>query len=312
MGIKGLNRFLRETCFNNIREISLFDLRGKTIVIDASIYMYRFKCDDTLIEGVYQMLSQFKYYNIKPIFVFDGKPPDDKRDVLKQRKALKQEAENRYHEVKEQLEKYVPANDTKKLKIEMDGLRKKFVRVSKSDTENVKKLLLLMGTSYYESDGESDAICAHMVQSNQAYACLSEDMDLFVYGTQRVLRYLSLLKSTVVIYDIKGMLTTLDLTFKEFQDICVISGSDYNKQDAIDFNSSLHMFIKYTESGENNSYSEWMIKKKYIQNEDTFKRAIELFDISKIKLVSSRFIKSSGNNDELKQFLERYGFIFVK
>ena len=309
MGIKGLNRFLRTTCCNNIREISLFDLRGKTIVIDTSIYMYRFKCDDMLIEGMYQMLSQFKYYNINPVFIFDGKPPEDKRDVLQQRQELKRESEHRYYEVKEQLANCI---HTEKLKNELDTLRKKFVRISKGDTENVKKLLLLMGVSYYECDGEADAICAHMVQSNLAYACLSEDTDMFVYGTKRVLRYLSLLKSTVVMYDIKGVLSTLQLTFKEFQDICVVSGSDYNKKDALDFKGSLHNFIKYIESGENNSYSDWMIEKKYIQNEEVFKRAIEVFDISKTILVPSRFVTSDGNNDELKLFLEIYGFIFVK
>ena len=174
-------------------------------------------------------------------------------------------------------------------------------------------LLELTGTLYYECAGESDAICAHMVKSNQAYACLSEDTDLFVYGTPRVLRYLSLLKSTVVMYDINGMLSTLNLTFKEFQDICIVSGSDYNKKEAIDFDSALNMFIKYIEEGddESQSYSNWMLKKNHIQDENVLTRAIELFDISNLKMNSGRFVKSDGNNNELKLFLGKYGFIFV-
>ena len=264
MGIKGLNRFLRTACFKNIREISLFDLTGKTIVIDTSIYMYRFKRDDMLIEGMYQLISQFKYYNITPIFIFDGKPPDEKRQILQQRASLKQESVHRYYEAKEELEKCVHPIDIDRLQYEMRTLRKKTVKISKNDTENVKMLLELSGSSYYECAGEADAICAHMVQSNQAYACLSEDTDLFVYGTLRVLRYLSLFKSTVIMYDINGMLSTLNLTIKEFQDICIVSGSDYNKKDAIDFDSSLNMFIKYIEAGDDavQSYSSWMLKKK--------------------------------------------------
>ena len=313
MGIKGLNRFLRTACFKNIREISLFDLTGKTIVIDTSIYMYRFKCDDTLIEGMYQMISQFKYYNITPIFIFDGKPPDEKRQILQERAILKQESVHRYYAVKEELEKCVQPVDTERLQCEMRALRKRTVKISKHDTENVKTLLELSGTIYYECAGESDAICAHMVQSNQAYACLSEDTDLFVYGTLRVLRYLSLLKSTVVMYDINGMLSTLNLTIKEFQDICIVSGSDYNKKDAIDFDSSLNMFIKYIEAGDDaeQSYSSWMLKKNHIQDEKVFTRAIELFDISNIKMMSSSFVKSNGNSEDLKLFLGKYGFIFV-
>ena len=308
MGIKGLNHFLKTTCFNNIYHISLNTLRGKTIVIDASIYLYRFKCDNMLIEGIYQMISQFEYYNITSIFVFDGKPPVEKNDVIQERRLVKREAEQKYYDTKDLIEKK-ELQDTCTLKREMEVLRKKIVKVSKSDTQKVKQLLSLMGVSYYECDGESDSICAFMVQTNQAYACLSEDMDLFVYGTRRVLRYLSLLKSTVVIYDIEGMLLTLGLTFKEFQDICVLSGSDYNKKDAIDFNCSLNMFTKYRESGVITSYGDWMIEKKHMDS-DGFKRAIELFDISNITIERHRFIKSDGNNNKLKEFLETYGFIF--
>jgi flap endonuclease-1 len=313
MGIKGLNSFLRTACFKNIREISLYDLTGKTIVIDTSIYMYRFKRDDTLIEGIYQMISQFKYYNITPIFIFDGKPPEEKKQILQQRSILKQEAIHRYYEVKKELEKCVKSNDIERLQCEIQDLRKKTVRISKNDTENVKLLLQLSGTSYYECSGESDAICAYMVQSNMAYACLSEDTDMFVYGTLRVLRYLSLLKSTVVIYDINGMLSTLNLTIKDFRDICIVSGSDYNKSESINFNLSLNMFIKYieTECDEATSYSSWMIKKNHIKDETSFNRAIELFDISNIKLIDSSFVKSRENTDELKLFLEKFGFIFV-
>ena len=83
MGIKNLNRFLRVNCPQNIRQISLWDLRGKTIVIDASIYMYRFQTDNSLIEGIYQMVALLEHCKIKPIFVFDGPPPPEKADTLK-------------------------------------------------------------------------------------------------------------------------------------------------------------------------------------------------------------------------------------
>ena len=60
---------------------------------------------------------------------------------------------------------------------------------------------------------------------------MSEDMDMFVYGCPKVLRYLSLLKSTVVIYDLKGILRTLKLTHNNFKQICVLSGTDYNNNE---------------------------------------------------------------------------------
>ena len=60
------------------------------------------------------------------------------------------------------------------------------------------------------------------------YACLSEDMDLFIYGCPRVLRYLSLLNEIVVIYYLDTILKDLDISFIEFKEICILSGTDYN------------------------------------------------------------------------------------
>ena len=94
MGIKNLNRFLRVNCPQNIRQISLWDLRGKTIVIDASIYMYRFQTDNSLIEGIYQMVALLEHCKIKPIFVFDGPPPPEKARLKREKKKSKQLSEN--------------------------------------------------------------------------------------------------------------------------------------------------------------------------------------------------------------------------
>ena len=115
----------------------------------------------------------------------------------------------------------------------------------------MKHLLELMGIQYYECEGESDSVCAKMVQKKIAYACLSEDMDMFVYGCPRVLRYLSLLKSNVVLYDLPGILYKLGITFADFQDICVLAGTDYNT--AADSNIELHralkLFARYRREG---------------------------------------------------------------
>ena len=58
-----------------------------------------------------------------------------------------------------------------------------------------------MGISYYQAKGEADKLCAKLVNKNKVFACLSEDMDLFVYGCPKVLRYISLLNKNVIMYD---------------------------------------------------------------------------------------------------------------
>ena len=105
MGISRLNFFLRTACGRAIhKHIHLRDLRGKTISIDTSIYLYKFKAAGGLIDNFYKMCSLFKYYDITPIFVFDGKPPPEKKTTLILRKEKKIKAENEYNNFKRQLE----------------------------------------------------------------------------------------------------------------------------------------------------------------------------------------------------------------
>ena len=96
MGIKHLNKFLKENANDSIKFVNMPELSGKKIAVDISIYMYRYASDNNLIENMYLMLSIFRYYNIIPIFIFDGKPPVEKKELLIKRKEDKKEAEEEY------------------------------------------------------------------------------------------------------------------------------------------------------------------------------------------------------------------------
>ena len=82
MGIKHLNRFFRNTIPNSMKFVSIAELSGKKIAIDISIYLYKYVSDGNLIENIYLMLSIFTHYNIIPIFIFDGKPPNEKKECI--------------------------------------------------------------------------------------------------------------------------------------------------------------------------------------------------------------------------------------
>ena len=70
MGVKQLNSFIKHNCYKLLEKKNLCEFKGKTIVIDASIYMYKFLEDDLLIENIYLLCSIFRSHNIIPIFVF--------------------------------------------------------------------------------------------------------------------------------------------------------------------------------------------------------------------------------------------------
>jgi len=184
------------------------------------------------------------------------------------------------------------------LKNKMHALRRKFVTVSYKDRVQVKKLLQLMGISYYQADGEADKLCAQLVLNGKAYACLSEDTDLFIYGCPYVLRYLSLKNHTAILYNIDVILQDLDINLYDFQKLCVLSGTDYNN------NINNHnIFYNYKQYKLNNIPD--------LNNE--YKKIITMFqlddmDISKNKFYSNEYL--SIDKQKLHEFLEDYGFVY--
>jgi len=322
MGIRYLNQFLKDNASPSIKLCRLPELSGKKIAVDVSIYMYKFASDDTLIENMYLMLSVFRHYNIIPVFVFDGKPPPEKRLLLKKRKEDKQGAENEYNMLKNKLEVNRDMDDADKQEIlyNMDMLKKDFVSISRNDIENVKTLIRAYGATYYDAPGEADELCAMLTIKGKVWACLSEDMDMFVYGCPRVIRYLSLLNHTAVIYDVKGILNNLGITQKEFREICVLSGTDYNleRDDSANmFNKTLKLFKKYHKSNKEMSFYEWLNKNnsRFIKDNDLLLKIYEMFDLNdryNIKLFEKiKIINGPILNNEIKQILKTDGFIFL-
>ena len=82
MGIKHLNRYFIDNCQKkSMSKVSMRSFAGKTIVVDTSIYMYKFTAQSALLENMYLMISIFLQFDITPIFIFEGKPPAEKRQL---------------------------------------------------------------------------------------------------------------------------------------------------------------------------------------------------------------------------------------
>ena len=323
MGIKNLNSFLRDNCPESIKCTSLVDLAGKKVAVDISIYIYKYAGDDSLVENIYLMLATFRYYNIIPIFIFDGKPPAEKKELLQKRRADKREAENEYNQLKNSLELVDATDEEKREEIvtNMDALKKRFVYVNREQLEKVKEMIRAYGLTYYDAPGEADELCAMLVAKKKVWACLSEDMDMFVYGCRRVLRYLSLLNHNVVLYDTKHILQELGITLKEFREICVLSGTDYNVVNEQDHNlvKTLKLFKKYHKTKKSEDFYNWLLKNTdYIQDREELDNIVKMFDLSmnqhsvnlkafdKIKIVNSQI-----RREAIRPILEDDGFIFA-
>ena len=231
MGIKHLNKFLRTECGDSIKLISIAELAGKKIAVDISIYIYKYQSEGTLLDNIYLMMTIFRNFGVIPIIVFDGKPPAEKRELLVKRKQDKASAKEEFNKLKEQLnmkDNTMSEQDKQEIITSMDLLKKQFVSIRKEHVDNVKRLIESCGIMWVDAPGEADQMCASLVLNNTAWACMSDDMDMFVYGATRVLRYFSIMNHTVVLYTMNGILKELNMIQKEFREICVLSGTDYN------------------------------------------------------------------------------------
>ena len=87
MGPRGLNKFFKETNPNGISEVNLFTLMGKTVVIDTSIYLYRYNSNNELFENFYSggELGQKGFRYIKEFLTKVPIPKNSKyqKDIIK-------------------------------------------------------------------------------------------------------------------------------------------------------------------------------------------------------------------------------------
>ena len=326
MGIKHLNKFLKKECNESIELLSLKSLSGKTIVIDTSIYLYKFLVDgeESLIENLLTMLNLFRFYKITPLFIFDGETPAEKKALLEKRKEEKKTAERQYHLLKDTMNENV---ETQK---QMIQLKKRFVYIKREQIELVKRLFDAYGVNYAVARGEADEMCAYLVLKGTAWACLSEDMDMFVYGVPRILRYLSIINHNVVLYDLPKILIQLKMDENELREICVLSGTDYdieNSMNSYHLYQVVDLFKKYKLSMENQgkehqSFYEWLVKNTNLMNESAREKLLEIkkrFEIrgsiylSELKkMILDKIQKNKNMIQEKLEFLLKNngGFLF--
>jgi hypothetical protein len=327
MGIRHLNRFFKDNASDAIKFISISELSDKKVAVDISIYIYKYASDGNLIENIYLMLAVFRYYNVIPIFIFDGKPPAEKKELLIKRREDRKEAEDEYNKLKNVLitNKNMDEIEKQELISNMDMLKRKFVHISKIDIENVKKLIRAYGATYYDAPGEADELCALLTIKGKVWACLSEDMDMFVYGCPRVLRYLSLLNHTVVLYDMKNILENLSMSQSELREICILSGTDYNSlhddtKNVPTLDATLKLFNKYrkekTNDKTNSAFYDWLLEKTdYIKDYNILLKIYDMFDVNKnhynVKVFENiKIINGPIQKSDIYDILKTDGFVF--
>ncbi|KAB2063033.1 hypothetical protein ERO13_A10G176900v2 [Gossypium hirsutum] len=235
MGIKGLTKLLADNAPKAMKEQKLESYFGRKIAIDASMSIYQFLIVvgrmgtemltneagevTSHLQGMFTRTIRLLEAGLKPVYVFDGQPPDLK----------KQELAKRYSKRADATEDLQEAMETGN-KEDIEKFSKRTVKVTRQHNEDCKRLLRLMGVPVIDAPSEAEAQCAALCKSGKVYAVASEDMDSLTFGTPKFLRHLmdpSSRKVPVMEFDVAKVLEELNLTMDQFIDLCILSGCDY-------------------------------------------------------------------------------------
>lgn len=276
MGIKGLMKVLKEQAPSSYREVNKSKYHSKIVAIDASMQLYQFMIQ-VKIEGQTGIQSNMTDQNgevtshligffnrtinllelgIKPVYVFDGKPPTLKAKELTKRKETKKKAMKESEEIMKKLNAEENADNEESLESREDSssgeeeatghedttgqeerkdlideynkLSKRSVHITKEQIDDVKNMLTYMGIPYIDAPGEAEAQCAELTKGSKVFASATEDMDCLTFGTKVLLRNLtdSRTKNVTEIH-VDKILSILDITHEQFIDFCILCGCDY-------------------------------------------------------------------------------------
>lgn len=241
MGILGLSNLLYDKVPRAMREREMKDLFGRRIAIDASMSIYQciiamkgFQDGQGVeltneagevtshLNGIFARTLKMIDEGIKPIYVFDGKPPTLKSETLAVRRHHADDAEKKFSEAKD-------AGDDEM----MEKMSKRTVRVTPEQNEDVKKMLRLMGVPVVQAASEAEAQCAELVQKGKAWAVGTEDMDALTFGSKIMLRHLHFSdakKRPILEVHLHDILEESGLTMAQFVDLCILLGCDYTSK----------------------------------------------------------------------------------
>jgi len=227
-------------------KINIQQLNARTIAVDAFNSLYQFlstirQYDGTPLmntqgqvtshlSGLFYRTTKLIENEIKPVYVFDGKPPELKHNTINERIQAKKQALEKYEKAKAkqdfaEMKKYAQA--TSRLTSEM---------ISES-----KELLKAMGLPIIQAPGEGEAQAALMTIEGKCWASASQDFDSLLFGSPKLIRNMTISgrrklpgKQIYILVEpelikLNYNLKKMSITREQLVEIGLMIGTDFNK-----------------------------------------------------------------------------------
>jgi flap endonuclease-1 len=227
------------------KELEIENLTGKTIAVDAFLWLHQFlsiirQPDGTSLKdskgrvtshlsGIFYRSARLIENGLRLVYVFDGPTIGFKKSTVEERKNLKEQAEIKWQGA---------------LSIgDLDEARKAAQATSRLTAEMIEQSKLLiesMGIPTIQAPSEGEAQCAYLCQKGLVYGVSSQDSDSLLFNSPRLIRNLSMtgkrkLPRQDVYIEIKPEIIELETVLKELgisrEQLIIIGllvGSDYN------------------------------------------------------------------------------------
>lgn len=229
------------------QQVDLGYLKGKVIAIDAYNALYQFLAiirqpDGTPLKdfkgrvtshlsGLFYRTVNLVELGLKPIYVFDGKPPELKEMEILSRMRHKEEALRKYEDAlkrRDLVAARIYAQQTSRLIEPM--------------VQEAKTLLDALGVPWVQAPSEGEAQAAFMASRGSVWAAASQDYDSLLFGAPRLVRNLTIsgrrklprrnvyIEVTPEVIELDKVLKELNISREQLIDIGILVGTDYNPE----------------------------------------------------------------------------------
>ena len=228
------------------REIDFPELKDKKLAFDGNNVLYQFlsairgpdgrpltnsegKITSHLM-GLFSRTIKLMEYGIKPVFIFDGKPPELKNRTTEKRRAIKEKAA-------EKLKAAEKAGD-------FESIRKyaqQTTRLTGDMISEAKELLRALGVPIVQALADGEAQAAILARSGSVWAVASQDYDALLYGSPKLVRNLTIsqrkrvagTRSTVQVkpevIDLNETLQHHKIYREDLINAAILIGTDFNE-----------------------------------------------------------------------------------
>lgn len=214
-------------------------LAGRTLAVDGYNAIYQFLATirqadgrpfsdangqvTSHLMGVLYRTTSLLASGVRPVWVFDGRPPDLKAATLRARFQAKQKAETEWQAALE--------------RGDLETARKRAAatsRLTRPMADEARTLLDALGVPAIQAPSEGEAQASAMAARGQVWAAASEDYDSLLFGAPRLVRGLAARGQRghapgAQVIDREALLHTLGIDGEELILIGVLVGTDFNE-----------------------------------------------------------------------------------